>query len=337
MARLSQIERERAIGMLTSGMTQRRVARTLGVHVSTISRLWNRYNETGHTEDRPRAPRSRVTTPQQDRHIRLQHLRNRFLPATVTAAQTRGRRQDRISDQTVRNRLREAGLHNRRPHRGLLLTPARRRVRLDWTRAHLGWGALGWSRVLFSDESRFKLSVADGRARVWRRRGERYDDVNVLERDRWGGPSVMVWAGISSRHKTDLVFIDGNLNAVRYRDEILAPVAVPLVTRYRLTFQQDNARPHTARICQDYLRQNNVRCLDWPAFSPDLNPIEQLWDILDRRVRRRDPEPTNAQQLRQALREEWDRITQAEIRGLVDSMHRRIQAVYDARGGHTRY
>ena len=337
MPRLRQNQRERAIGMLTGGMSQRRVARNLGVHVSTISRLWSRYDETGSTVDRPRAPRPRVTTPQQDRHIRLQHLRNRFLPATVTAAQTRGRHQNRISDQTVRNRLREADMHSRRPHRGMVLTPARRRVRLQWSRAHLAWNALRWNRVLFSDESRFRLSVADGRVRVWRRRHERYADATVMQRDTWGGPSVMVWAGISSRHKTDLVFIDGNLNAVRYRDEILTPVAVPLVHRYRLTLQQDNARPHVARVCQDYLRQNNVQCLDWPAYSPDLNPIEHLWDILDRRVRRRDPEPATVRQLRQALQEEWDRITQAEIRQLIDSMHRRIQAVCDARGGHTRY
>lgn len=73
------------------------------------------------------------------------------------------------------------------------------------------------------------------------------------------------------------------------------------------------------------------------GFAPDLNPIEHLRDILDRRVRRRDREPAAVLQLRQALQEEWDRITQVEILQLIDSMHHRIQAVCDARRDHTRY
>ena len=337
MARLLGNQREQAVGMLRARASQREVARHFNVHVYTISRLNRRFQETGATADRPRAPRPRVTTPQQDRYIRLRYLRDRFLPATVTAAQTPGRHNRRISDQTVRNRLREHGLQARRPYRCLPLTAARRRVRLDWARQHLNWNAIRWNSVLFTDESRFKLSVADGRTRVWCRRGERYADAKVLERDRWGGPSVMVWAGVSYRHKTLLLFIEGNLNAVRYRDEILTPTAVPFVLRHRLVFQQDNARPHSARVSQDYLRQNNVQVLDWPPFSPDLSPIEHLWDILDRRIRRRVPAPGSVRQLREALQEEWENIRQEEIRTLINSMHRRCQAVVDARGGHTRY
>ena len=130
--------------------------------------------------------------------------------------------------------------------------------------------------------------------------------------------------GISFRHKTQLslVFIDGNLNVVRYRDEALAPVAVSFV------FQQDNARPHVARVCREYLDQNNDQTLDWPAFSPDLRPIEHIWDILNHRVRRRDPQPTTVQRMTQAIVEEWDRLTQPEIQHFINSisMRRRIHA-----------
>ena len=77
------------------------------------------------------------------------------------------------------------------------------------------------------------------------------------------------------------------MTAVRYRDEILRPVAVPLVQKRNLILQQDNARPHVARVCQDFLANNNIAPLAWSPYSPDLTPIEHMWDELDRRVRKR--------------------------------------------------
>ena len=77
----------------------------------------------------------------------------------------------------------------------------------------------------------------------------------------------------------------GHLTGVRYRDEILRPVAVPFVQQHHIIFQQDNARSYVARVCQDFLANHNINPLDWPPYSPDLSPIEQLWDEMDRRVR----------------------------------------------------
>ena len=126
----------------------------------------------------------------------------------------------------------------------------------------------------------------------------------------------MVWAGIHHTGKTDLHFIQGNLNGARYRDEILRPIVVPHVHRNDLLFQQDNAPCHTARTCMAYLQQEGVEVLPWPAFSPDVSPIEHLWDELDNRVKSRDVLPQNRQQLQQALQDEWARIPQARVQTL---------------------
>ena len=146
----------------------------------------------------------------------------------------------------------------------------------------------------------------------------------------------MVWRGIAHGVKSQLIVLDGNMTAVRYRDEILRPVAVPLV-QCHLILQQDNARPHVSRVCQDFLANNNSIPLDWPPYSPDLSPIEHLWDRLDRRVREgRNPLATLAQ-LRNSSVNEWNNIPMRTVKTLVNSIQRRIRAATAARGGPTRY
>ena len=328
MVRLTEVQRGQAIALLMQGQRQQQAARHFGVHVSTIERLVRRLRETGRVADRSLSGHLRVTSQRQDRAIRLVHLRNRHLTATETVVNTVGSHNRRIHPKTVRNRLREFGPRARRPYVGLPLNRARRARRMAWVtaRAPRGVPMRHWRRVFFTDESRFTLFRADGRRRLYRRCGEQFADACVFERDIYGGGSVMVWGGISHGVKSPVIVVLGNLTAVRYRDEILRPVAVPLVQQRQMTFQHNNARPHVARVC-----------LDWPPYSPDLSPTEHLWDELDNRVRRRRNTPNTVGQLRTALLEEWENVPVREINALVNSMQRRIRAVINARGGHTRY
>ncbi|CAM1314377.1 Uncharacterised protein r2_g2496 [Pycnogonum litorale] len=148
MPRLNNAQRNNAIGRLEAGMSRSEVARFFHVSPSTISRLWTRYQQQETTRDLPRSGRPCATTTAQDRYIRLRHLHQRMTTATSTASTIPGL--GTISDQTVRNRLRDAGLRPRRPVRRIVLTRHHRQVRLQWCRQHRMWSQERWRNVWFS-------------------------------------------------------------------------------------------------------------------------------------------------------------------------------------------
>ena len=244
----------------------------------------------------------------------------------------------RISTQTIRNRLHDAGLRSRRPAIQVPLTRYHVQMRLAWARDHVTWTQNDWAPVLFTHESRFCVDFTDRRARVWRMRNEPFAPVCVAEHDQFGGGSVMIWAGISAQGKTDLHVIDnGTLTALRYVNEIFDVYVRPYAGAVGENFilMDDNA--HRARITDQYLKQATIVSMEWPARSPDLNPIEHARDMLQTAVSSRPVQPASSQEFRQALLEEWDQIPQYKIRRLISSMRRRCQAVIEARGHHTRY
>ena len=150
----------------------------------------------------------------------------------------------------------------------------------------------------------------------------------------------MVWGGISLGGRTALhVLARGSLTAIRYRDEILRPLVRPYAGAVGPGFllMQDNARPHVAGVCQQFLQEEGIDAMDWPARSPDLNPIEHIWDIMSRSIHQRHVTPQTVQELADALVQVWEEIPQETIRHLIRSMPRRCREVIQARGGHTHY
>ena len=213
------------------------------------------YGDDLDTRDRIRSGRPRVTSRRQDNHIRLVHLRNRFQTSSFTARSIPGLRP--ISSRTVRNRLRE---HNIRPRRTAIrpsLLPRHRAARLTWCRRYLRFRIQDWANILFTDESLFHLDSSGGRSRVYRRVGERYADACVIQRQSFGGGRVMVWGSITAHGRTPWVVVAGNLTSMRYRNEIVQPYVIPFIEAQanNVTFQQDNDRPHVARVVRDYLTQ----------------------------------------------------------------------------------
>ncbi|GFS83869.1 transposable element Tcb2 transposase [Trichonephila clavipes] len=291
--RVNRFRSLRVVGRLEGGQTQAEVAQAIGVSQSVIPRIRNRFLETESAGRRPGQGLRRATTPNEDRYLVLTARRHRNMNATLLQQHLRSATGTTVSTQNVRNRLHGVGLYAPRPLVCVRLTYRHRRNRRE-------------------------------RIFNWRDRGSRNNPAFVHESVRFGG--VLVYGGISIDGRTDLYIIrDGPLTARRYRDEILRPIVVPYAAAIGDDFilMDDNSRSHRANHVEDFLFEEGIVRMEWPACSPNMNPIEHVWDALRRRVACRQPPPQTLQELERALLEEWVRIPQLVINSLIDSMLQR--------------
>ncbi len=194
-----------------------------------------------------------------------------------------------------------------------------------------------WSKVLFSDESKFCISFGNQGPRVWRKSGEAQTPCCLKSSVKFP-QSVMIWAAMSSAGVGPLCFLKSTVNAAIYQ-EILEHFMLPSVDKLYgdadFIFQQDLAPAHTAKGTKSWFNDHGVTVLDWPANSPDLNPIENLWGIVKRKMR--DTRPNNADELKATVKETWASIPPQQCHKLITSMPRRIEAVIKAKGVPTKY
>ena len=198
-----------------------------------------------------------------------------------------------------------------------------------------------WKKVLFSDESSFSLVSANGRTLVRRFSGEEYQPHSIQQKRLT--QSLMVWGIISYKGVGPLVRIDKieegetTLNGARYLKLLQKYLlqAYPGLKENKLKFVQDNAPSHRCLEVYDWLEEKGVDRMFWPPQSPDINLIEGVWNEIKYRLRGKVFE--NKDGLWKSVKKEWRSISKEFIKGLYESLPRRIAALEEAEGKHTKY
>ncbi|KAG8224036.1 hypothetical protein J437_LFUL001113 [Ladona fulva] len=293
----------------------------MGVAPSTISRIKARW-ETEHTVERREGQgRPRATTAEEDERLVRYITENPFTPATVARMETNFP----ATSRTARSRLSEANLHPRRAAVKEILNPAHREARIAFANAHAEHGEEFWRQIIFSDEKTFSSS-SSGPVLVYRPNNTRFCPRYIWERARSGRFSVHAWAWICADGPGVCWRIDGNLNGDKYV-QILDNVMLPSVSSIfdeNFIFQQNSRR---------WFQTNHVTCLKWPARSPDLNPIENVWAFMMREMQDANVRPRNVNELWEMVKEAWERIPSSLCHNVVNSMSRRLNHVIENEGG----
>jgi hypothetical protein len=221
-----------------------------------------------------------------------------------------------------------------------MLKKSHRQKRLEFAQRHENWSLEDWKRVLWSYETKINRIGSDGKVYVWKQRGESISDRTTLPTVKHGGGNnLMIWGCMGWNGVGMLIEVEGKMNADQYC-QILSDGVVESFEKLEEDeryFQQDNDPKHTSRKATEWFEDNDIQVLSWPAQSPDLNPIEHLWEHLKRQLRKYDNPPRGGHELWDRLVDEWNEIAPEVCQNIIESMPRRIQAVIKANGGHTKY
>ncbi len=207
------------------------------------------------------------------------------------------------------------------------------RRRLEWCRAHEEWTD-DWQSVVFSDEKQFCLDGPHGLHNKWRKEGA---DNNFCAHRPQGGGSVQVWGAIGYLGLSELAFVGGTMDSMKYIN-VLHRALLPYVDAIAVGdpyFQQDNSSIHNSHLIATWLTQNLDWINDWPAHSPDFNIIENVWGIVSSKIYANFRQYRTTDELKEAILQAWNEIPMETIQALYSSMPERIQNVIEARGRFT--
>lgn len=330
--------RKLIIKLRSEGKTLRAIGQIVDKPHSSVQRVLENYAATRNFSSKYRSGRPQVLTEREKRSVLSEVKANPRTSAPKIVKIVREKFDKEISSGTVRNVLRKERYHGRSGRKKPFISKTNKKKRFAFARDHVDKPQSFWNNVLFSDESKFCIFGMNGRGIVWRKPATEWNKENLFPTVKHGGGGVMVWGCMASNGVGNLEFIESTMDKFQYLNIIKKNIpesATKLGLGNHFMFQQDNDPKHTAYIVKLWLLYNVPKQLHTPPQSPDLNPIEHLWDLLERRIRQHSI--TSKNMLKEKLLEEWSKIRPEDTKVLVDSMGKRLKEVLFRRGYPTKY
>jgi transposase len=331
--RLSLIQRSTIVALHSLNIRNDVIAHLTHCDPHTIQHWITRYEDGDSLEDEPRSGRPRVTSEVTDTSIVATATEN---PIT-TPRILRSELGVQASARTVRRRLDEAGLFGRVARIEYPFTEENITARLQFAREHESWTDDQWARVLFGDETYICLGV-NGQIWVQRPQDAAYLSEYMVQGQKGFTQKIGIWACFSSQGVGELRMFEDNMDTRLYTDtmqQLMKPCALRFWPSGAWFYLQDNAFYHTSHRSLEWFHNNGVSLVELPRHSPDLNPIENLWADLNRRLESHHIQ--TIEELRDIIPLEWKKTTALTCSNLVDSMPDRMRAVVTAEGFKTRY
>lgn len=331
MPRIPTLDRQQIINEVLNGKSYREVGRLFGFSHTAIRKLFNKYVQTKSITDLPKSGRPSKSSQRERRNLlRICRTNPKWTSRMLQSAWNTNKL---ISLSTVKRILNKAKYFGRIAARKPLLSRMHKKNRVLWCNAYRRWTENEWSKIIFSDESMIRLYERK-REYVWRPKNTRYNNDYTTGTVKHGGKSLMIWGTINYDGSRMLVRCPPRLNSDEYI-KILSEHFVPFYDSEKI-FMQDNAPIHKSKKVMQYIGETGINYIDdWPAQSPDLNIIENMWCILKRNIAYR--KPKNIHELWAVCVEEWNAIPTDYIQRLYKSVPRRMEMVIKCRGSNLKY
>jgi transposase len=334
---LTPEERKIIVDMRSNNISYRAIAKSTNIPHSTVQSVIKRFIDSGTVISAPRNGRTPILSTRNLRNLKNVVIKNR----RVTLHEIQSELPINVSTKTIGRNLAQLGYRSKMAIKKPFISKKNAKRRLLWCHCFRKWTVKDWKRVIWSDECSIQLWQASRDRRVRRTPLERFHPDCIAPTVKHGGGSLMVWACFCWNKPGPIIVIDGTLDQQKYikiLEEQLLPFWKQIKRQVRSPiFQDDGAPAHTARSVTSWKISNGIRTFRWPAQSPDLNPIEHLWQILKDRIKRRSPRAKNLIELKQFIYEEWNQLDRTVLKSVVSSMTSRIRSVKFAKGYQTKY